>query len=230
MQIAVTRLASKKGNDAEEAAKFGHTVNIVSPLAAEISEKNVEAFLSAANKGVFDAIFFTSAYPAEIVAPRMKPEAFASCRIIAIGPKTSEVLERYGLKTEILPQYYSRAFVPYLGEWIAGKKIGIPRAAVPNTKLMDGIRAAGGEVFEFGCYSLEPTGDLLDVAGSDAILFTSAMSFQKAVLPDVSGMLLMAVGDVTAEAMRAGGVEADVVGDGTLKGTFLALDEYLKRV
>ena len=117
--------------------------------------------------------------------------------------------------------------MPYLGEWIRGKHIGIPRADVPNPALIESISAAGGNAHEFRCYGLEPTGDPLDLQPADAILFTSAMSFVKAKWTPRPGLLVMAIGDITAAAMRNGGTEPTVVGDGSLEGTLKVLNARL---
>ena len=39
----------------------------------------------------------------------------------------------------------------------------------------------------------------------------------------------MAIGDITAAAMRAGGTVPTVVGDGSLEGSLKALNDYLAR-
>lgn len=224
MRLAITRLAEKGGQDNELCASFGHSCGIISPLSAEPDEEVIGAFLAAYNREEFDAVFFTSAYPAEKTAPKMQPN---SCRIISIGPKTAEILERNGINSEILPEFYSKAFVPYLGEWIAGKRIGIPRAAVKNAELIAGIQNAGGIPCEYGCYALRATKEILDVCEYDAVLFTSAKSFTEAIFSDLSGKLLIAIGEVTADAMRSRGAVPAVVGDGSLAGTLAALNRYL---
>lgn len=224
MKIAITRLAEKGGQDAALCASFGHESCIISPLAAVPNTEEIAAFLSAYNSGSFDAVFFTSAYPAEVAAPEMRA---GISRIIAVGPKTAEILRRHGLEAEVLPQFSSKAFVPYLGEWIAKKRIGIPRAAVENENLIAGIKAAGAVPCEYRCYALQATGKALDVSDADAVLFTSARSFTDAVISGLDEKLLIAVGDMTAKAMRNKGVHPDVVGDGSLAGTLAALNWHL---
>ena len=128
-----------------------------------------------------------------------------------------------------MPGFYSRDFVPYLGGWIRGKHIGIPRADVPNPALIDSITAAGGIPHEFRCYGLEPTGEILNTGEADVILFTSAMSFAKAVWTKHPGLMVMAIGDMTAEKMRVAGTKPEVVGDGSLEGSLRALNDYLAR-
>jgi uroporphyrinogen-III synthase len=223
MQIAVTRLAGKEKSDAARCAASGHSCYSVHPLRSEIREEDIAAFVDAVDRGEFDCIFFTSALPAKIIAPRIGRFP----RVIAIGPQTAHELRRFDIDCEVLTSFYSRDFVPYLGDWIRDKRIGIPRADVPNPGLIDAITVAGGIPREFRCYSLEPTGSELDLADAGAILFTSAMSFKKAVWTSRPGLLVMAIGEITAEAMRTGRTDPAIVGNGSLEGTLGALNTYL---
>ena len=223
MKIAVTRLAGKEQSDAARCAASGHSCYSVHPLRSSIHEDEITAFIDAVDRDEFDCIFFTSALPAKLIAPRMS----RSPRVIAIGPQTAKELRQHDIGCEVLTSFYSRDFVPYLGDWIRGKRIGIPRADVPNPGLMDAITAAGGITGEFRCYSLEPTGEKLNLEDAGAILFTSAMSFKKAVWTPHPGLLVMAIGEITAEALRTGGTNPEVVGDGSLEGTLGALNTYL---
>lgn len=222
MKIAVTRLRGKEGSDAARCARYGHECYSVHPLKSEVRQSAVTAFVEAVDRAEFDCLFFTSALPAKLIAPLLNRFP----RVIAIGPQTAKALLRFEIECETLPGFYSRDFVPYLGSWIAGKHIGIPRADVPNPSLLEAIAAAGGIVHEFRCYSLEPTGEDLKLEGADALLFTSAMSFTKAVWIPRPDLLIMAIGKVTAGAMQQGGVSPTVVGDGSLEGTLAALNKY----
>ncbi|WP_321505200.1 uroporphyrinogen-III synthase [uncultured Methanoregula sp.] len=225
MKIAITRLSGKEMSDAARCADFGHTCYSVHPLRSEVRPDVIEEFVTMAVRGEFDAVFFTSALPAKLIAPGIA--RVKGARIIAIGPQTAKELSLHGIESETLPGFYSRDFVPYLGDWIAGKRIGIPRAAVPNPALIDAITDAGGIVREFRCYGLEPTGDALDLIAADAILFTSAMSFTKAVWTPRPNLLVMAIGEMTDAVMQNAGVKPAVVGDGSLEGTLGALNAYL---
>lgn len=224
MRIAITRLAGKEGSDAERCRAFGHRCYSVHPLRSAIRGDVADAFVAAAARKEFDCIFFTSALPAAIIAPRL---AGTTSRVIAIGPRTAAILQQHGIPCETLKSFYSRDFVPYLGSWIAGKRVGIPRADVPNPSLLEAIRSAGGIPAEFRCYELAPTGEPLDLEGADALLFTSAMSFERAVFSRDSVPLFMAIGEVTADRMQRAGIVPEVTGDGSLEGTLFALNEYL---
>jgi uroporphyrinogen-III synthase len=223
MKIAVTRLLGKEKDDAERCALFGHTSYSVHPLRSDINKSEITHFVEAVDRGEFDCLFFTSALPAKIIAPLLNRFP----RVIAIGPQTAKELRHYEIECETMTSFYSRDFVPYLGDWIKGKHIGIPRADVPNPALIDAITGSGGIPHEFRCYGLEPSGESLNLDGADAILFTSAMSFTKAVWTRQPDLLVMAIGDITAAAMRAAGVNPAVVGDGSLEGSMTVLNDYL---
>lgn len=223
MKIAVTRLAGKETEDAARCRASGHTCYAVEPLVAEIRQDLVTRFVEDVELDRFDCLFFSSALPARIIAPRLSRWP----RVVAIGPQTAATLRYFGIACEILPRYYSSAFVPFLGDWIQGKRIGIPRADVPNPRLIGAIRDAGGIPDEVRLYSLTPTGVELDIGTADAILFTSAMSFTSAVWKRPARLLVIAIGESTASAMRKAGVVPDVTGDGSLDGTLRALNAFL---
>ena len=219
MRIAVTRVAEKAGDDAALFKEFGHEAKIISPLAAELHTNIVQQFVLAANDRQFDAIFFTSAYPAEVCAPLLTPGLAKTCRITAIGPKTASVLHQAGILAETLPSFYSRDYVPYLRDWIDGKSVALPRASVPNPELINAIEDAGGIAYEFRIYSLNQNNTVFDVSDCTAILFTSAYSFRSTNPCVYDGLIPLAIGEITADAMQDAGVEPAVVGDGSLEGT-----------
>jgi uroporphyrinogen-III synthase len=224
MLIAVTRLKEKAGKDNDLCKKYGHSCRIVSPMEAEVYTDRVVEFADKVNKNEYDCIFFTSALPAKSIGPLLRRWP----RVIAIGPQTAKTLKEFGIDCEMLPAFYSRDFAPYLGDWIRGKKIGIPRAAVPNPKLMEAIKESGGIPCEVHIYSLKPVNKKLDLEGCGAVLFTSANSFSYSVWNKDSGIIPIAIGEITAERMKEGGVSPSVTGDGSLEGTLSALNEYLK--
>lgn len=223
MRIAITRLAGKDIDDDLRCRKFGHTCYSVSPLRAEMCPDSISQFVSAVHANHFDALFFASAFPAQLIAPRLSRWP----RVIAIGPQTAKTLRHFGIECETLPQYYSRDLVPYLGQWIVGRKIGIPRADVPNPALIEGIRDAGGIPVEVPVYKLIPTNEPLKVDRADALLFTSAMSFKRAVWTHREDIIILAIGTSTAGAMQKFDINPNVVGDGSLEGTLYRLNEYI---
>jgi len=185
----------------------------------------IDLFIQDVKDRKFDCIFFTSALPATHLGPYLQHLPLP--RVIAIGPQTAKALRENGIICEVLYEFYSRAFVPFLGDWIVGKKIGIPRSDAPNEKLMNGIHNAGGFPVEFQIYSLIPTNELLNLENAEAILFTSAMSFKTALWKRREDLILIAIGEITAEAMENAGLIPDVIGDGSLEGTLDELNLFL---
>jgi uroporphyrinogen-III synthase len=226
MKIAVTRVAGKEEKDRDLCSRYGHECTAVSPLRVEVYQDRVDAFLRAANGGEYDGIFFASAVPAGLIGPGLATRP----RVIAIGPQTARVLREAGVPCEVLPSFYSRDLVPYLGGWVKGKRIGIPRADVENEPMIRAIRDAGGIPLEIRCYALIPTGTPLPLGDATALLFTSASSYRTARWERRDGLLLLAIGEITAAAMQAGGDPPPVVGDGSLESTLRALNAYLARV
>jgi len=224
MRIAVTRLSGKEKSDAGRCAQYGHSCYSVHPLRSEINTEIISAFVDAVDRGEFDCLFFTSALPAKLIAPLLNRFP----RVIAIGPQTAKELGRFEIECETLPGFYSRDFVPYLGDWIRKKQIGIPRADVPNPVLLDAIAQAGGIAREFRCYQLIPTGEPFNLEDAEALLFTSAMSYANAVWSSRTDLLVMAIGEITAAAMEKAGTTPVFVGDGSLEGTLAALNTHLK--
>lgn len=224
MIIAVTRLKEKAGKDDMLCKKYGHECRIVSPMKASVYTDKVVEFAERVNKNEFDCLFFTSALPAEAVGPLLQKWP----RVVAIGPQTAKTLKDLGIDCETLPAFYSRDFVPSLGKWIYGKKIGIPRADVPNPGLISAIEESGGICIEVPVYALLPSNEKLALDECEAILFTSANSFTYSVWERKDGIIPVAIGDVTAQRMIQGGVKPLVTGDGSLEGTLIALNEYIK--
>ncbi|MDD1675070.1 MAG: uroporphyrinogen-III synthase, partial [Methanomicrobiales archaeon] len=132
MILAITRLPEKGEEDRAVCRRYGHFCYTVSPLRAEILQDQIRACADAVNQGEYDGLFFSSALPAKILGPLIRRWP----RTIAIGPHTAKTLSAWFEEVETLPSFYSRDFVPYLGEWLRGKNIGIPRADVPNPDLI----------------------------------------------------------------------------------------------
>lgn len=226
MNIAITRLQEKKTDDKERCLRYGHDCYSVSPLFSRHDPDEIDEFVRMVIRREFDCIFFTSALPAAIIAPMLVHIPLP--RVIAIGPQTAKILRSHGVLCEVLPTFYSKAFVPYLGSWIVGKRIGLPRANVPNESLKCAIREAQAEIYEYGCYSLCPTYEPIDLdISTDAILFTSSLSFQACIWKRHPDLITVAIGEITAETMIHAGLKPDIVGDGSLEGTLDEINMYL---
>jgi len=227
MLIAITRHTGAL-EDAALCEKYNHKAKVVSPIKPVKNMGSIESFIKAANGSEFNAIFFPNAYVAEKLGVCINPRLATKVRMIANGPQTAKILHNIGLAAEMLPFFYSKDLVLYLGKWIHEKKIGIPRAGNTYPKLADDILHAGGIPAEYICYDVEKTNEAMDLTGVDAILFTSPTAFSLAKLPKMENIIQMAIGEVTAQEMMYGGHVPAVVGDGSIEGTLKALNAYIQ--
>ncbi len=220
MKIAVTKLREKSEGIHELFRRYGHEALIISTMtAAYPSDPAPLARLAKmASTGALDILIFTSALGVDKLFERRFPAK--KVRIVSVGPKTAKKVEEYGFSSEVIEEFSSDRFANHLGK-IQGKTVGIARAEVPNPELIRSLEAMGATVVEAPAYRLEPAGcisdDVLDEA--DAVIFTSAMSFEYSNFhtDGKRKLILAAIGEKTAEAMREHGFSPEIVGDGTLE-------------
>ena len=227
MLIAITQHAGAVDDNAI-CEKYNHKARIVCPVKPVKNQQEIDAFVTAVNNCEFDAVFFPSAFSAEKVGPLVNPRLATKVRMIANGPQTARDLHNIGLAAEMLPFFYSRDLIPYLGKWIRGKRIAIPRAGITYPKLAEEIKEAGGIPVEYKCYDIIATNEELNLDGCGAVLFTSPAAFALAKLPKLDREItFIAIGEVTADEMMYHGTIPTVVGDGSIEGTIKALNATL---
>ncbi len=233
MKIAVTKLEEKSEGIPLLFRRYGHEAVIVSTMRA-VPPSDPAPLLHLADmvsNNKIDILIFTSALGVEKLFERLKEicvhlRSSAVCklipknvRIVSVGPKTAEKVEKYGIKSETIEKFSSENFAQYLGD-IRGKTIGIARAEVPNPELIRSLSSKGAAIIEAPVYRLvrgrNIAGALKDV---DAIIFTSAKSFEFSGFKHdhAKSIKVIAIGKKTADAMRKCGIPPDFVGDGTLE-------------
>ncbi len=231
MKIAVTKLKEKSEGIHELFARCGHEAFIISTMHASLPT-DTGPFIHLCgmlSENRIDILVFTSALGVEKLFERIRPGK--NVRIVSVGPKTADKVESYGFSSEVIANFSSDNFAQYLGD-IEGKTIGIARAEVPNPQLTESLNSKGATVIEAPAYRLEPEGkDIRDtLKGMDAVIFTSAKSFESSGFDQHSAKKLkvIAIGNRTAEAMQKNGIIPDFVGNGTLENCIELLS--LKRV
>ncbi len=151
--------------------------------------------------------------------------ALAPCRLVAIGPATAEALESHGLHADIVPDRYVAegviAALQRLGG-LAGTRFLLPRAEQAREVLPDALRAAGAVVDVVACYRTvpeeAPAAEILEriKAGDvDCVTFGSSSTVENflSLIPAETlkahpGVLLAAIGPVTARTLSRHGLEA----------------------
>lgn len=199
----------------------------------------------------YDYAMFTSVNALKYFMARMEelgkaPSALAGVRIVCVGPKTAELLVRYGLKADIVPRQYKAEGVldALAGEDVSGRSFLFPRAESAREELPEGLRARGANVVLVTVYrTVAPDVDpeyvrtLFDGGRVSAIIFTStstAVNFvsmvgEKAV-GYLNGVCVACIGSVTGKACEDLGIHVDVMpGEYTVGALFDALTNYLVR-
>jgi uroporphyrinogen III methyltransferase/synthase len=135
-------------------------------------------------------IIFTSVNGVEAVCDRcgsikaLKTESFP--HLAAIGPKTAEALQEYGLSADFVPEeYVAEAILPGLGE-LSDKWVLLPRAEIARQVLPEAIAMRGGIAHEIAVYktlpaALEAEGLQALKQGVDVVTLTSPSAVQNFV-------------------------------------------------
>jgi uroporphyrinogen-III synthase len=248
-RIVITRAAAQSDTLAKELSGRG-AIPMVIPLVAFAEPKDF-APLDAAIAGIaqFDWMILTSAEAVRSLAKRSEQLKRAVARsgkdlqVACVGPVTAEAARNAGLRVEYIAETHSGAgLAEELGNRLRAKKIFLPRSDRANPDLPAALRRHGAMVTEVIAYRTVRPSDvdeekLMQMAGgeADAILFFSPSAMHHFVKlidrPQLRGLqgktAIMAVGPVTASALRECGFERiAVAGETTAAAVVEALEEY----
>jgi uroporphyrinogen III methyltransferase / synthase len=137
------------------------------------------------------------------IAQRAQEQAFAAPSITIVGP-VAALADR----------------LAWLGERpLAGRRVAVLRARPQASPLAARLRALGADVIEAPAIAIEPLdAQLPDLAGYDLLCVTSPNGVARLLelvrdARALAGPRIAAIGPGTAAALRAGGIEPDVVPD-----------------
>jgi len=187
----------------------------------------------------------------EIGQTQQLREGLAKSCVIAVGPKTAETVEQYGVRVGLVPPKYSgEGLLEALKDIdLADKKIRIPRTSNAPPMLSVALKARGADVEEIYVYeSGLPVDEGLktkfyeDLTSGriDAVLFGSGLSAknlfkmlaEKVAMETIRKIIAekvttVAIGPTTAEALRGLDVRVDVVPEDYLfESALSALAKY----
>ena len=248
-RIVITRAAVQSEALARELSARG-AIPVVLPL---VSFADPEDFapLDAAIAEIqrFDWIIFTSAQAVRAVVKRGEElkrsliQSGSKLRIASVGPVTAEAARQARLRVDYVAETHTgAALAEELGNRLQGAKVFLPRSDRANQGLPPALKRHGARVTEVIAYrTLRPTdvdqrnlGRISEVA-ADAVLFFSPSAVQH--FAELFGgqqlralqdkLAVMAVGPVTANALRGAGVRRIVLAKETTAGSVVeALEEY----
>ena len=204
------------------------------------------------NLSSYDYAVFTSANSVRFLLLRMAElgrglEGLRRLRIVAIGPKTAQALEKNGLKADVVPdEFVAEGTVSALSrEGVGGRKFLYPRAETAREVLPDALRKAGAVVDVAVAYrTIAPKG--LDGIIKDAlagdmptvITFTSSSTVRNfldaaakagAAGKALSGAAIVCIGPVTAKTAEDAGLKVSIIPrEYTAESMFSAIIDYFK--
>jgi uroporphyrinogen-III synthase len=248
-RIVITRAAAQSEALAVQLSAHGAIPSLL-PLVA-FAEPEDFAPLDKAIRQVehFDWVIFTSGQAVRAVVGRSKQLDAAlerrgsKLQIATVGPASAEAVRQAGLPVEYVSNIHNGvALTQELGERLHGRTVLLPRSDRANPDLPAALKAHGALLTEVVAYrTLQPSDvDKLNLgrisAGeADAILFFSPSAVQH-YAELASGeqlrklhdrVVIIAVGPVTASALREAGVERMVVAaDTTVASVIQVLEQH----
>ncbi|MDK2986025.1 MAG: uroporphyrinogen methyltransferase / synthase [Clostridia bacterium] len=199
----------------------------------------------------FKWIVFTSVNGVNFFFQRLKyhgkdVRSLGNARLVAIGPKTKEELERYGLNIDFVPEEYrAEAIIEGLeAKNLTGEKILLPRADIARKVLPEKLKELGAHVEEVAAYrtvcatsNKEEVVNMLQEGKIDVITFTSSSTVKNFISllegHDLAGLLknikLASIGPITTQTAQKNGLNIDIEAkEYTLDGLLQSIVEFYK--
>ena len=197
----------------------------------------------------YDWIVFTSVNGVEAFFQRLRAlngdaRSLKGVKIGAIGPATSEALQKHGVYADYLPDVYtSDGLVAGLeNQNIGGSRFLLPRADIAGRELAEGIARLGAEVHEVTVYRTVMPGEVPPKAKQmildgeiDVVTLTSPSTITNllSLMGDQRGFVQRAtiacIGPVTAAEAAGAGLAVDIVAkEHTIAGLVEATERYFQ--
>jgi uroporphyrinogen III methyltransferase/synthase len=231
-RVLITRARSQASTFAKKIEFLGGepwefpTIEIVPPDDFIPMDKAIERIES------YDWLILTSVNGVQYFMERMKQlkadiRRLHNTKIVAIGPKTREEIEKNGVFCEFMPEeFVAEAIIEvFKDQDIIGKNVLLPRADIARKVLPETLKIMGANVDEVVAYkTVEGVGDsselvkMLEAKKIDVITFTSSSTVKNFVKKlgnkDIStildGVLVASIGPITSATAKELGLQVDV--------------------
>jgi len=221
-------------------------------------EKIVDEFLSALADGDPDYSVFMSSKAVSLLFETAKKVgkfeelqlAIANTIVLAVGPKTKDVLEKENVKVAYMPQRYSSVGIGEIFTKLnaVGKKVIVPRSGASTTFLKDLLEKIGLHVTELYLYDVcafrdtsqwNEFRDIFSQDKVDGIIFTSASSVraffeimtkdhdENQLVDMLHKTMVVSIGPFTADELKKFNVKNVVADVHTILGSFDVLVKAL---
>lgn len=176
-------------------------------------------------RGSWDWIVFTSRHGVigwwrGLHRDGLDARAAAGARIAAIGPATAAALRRVGLRADLVPRVHRAeslvgALAPHLG---SGRRVLHPCGTRARLETRVGLERTGAEVLDLVVYTTEASAPAPALrrrvaSGLDYLLLHSPSAVHSVVAHGLvpAGVVLVCLGQTTADAVRSHGLAPDIV-------------------
>jgi uroporphyrinogen III methyltransferase/synthase len=208
------------------------TIEVVPPVSYEELDKSID------NIDAYDWLIFTSRNGVKYFFKRFFDRDrdirdLKGIKICAIGSKTEKEIKKYGIKTDLIPdEFRAEGLIKLIqeiegsrGKGLGGVKFLLPRAEVAREIFPEKIRELGGEIdipVTYRTIKPESRGKrlrrFLKEGRISVATFTSAATFTnfREIMGEdadelLKGVVIAAIGPVTARAIKKAGLCADIV-------------------
>jgi uroporphyrinogen-III synthase len=247
--ILVTRQREQAGEMIREIGLRGGNAVVIPMIATAPPPSWAECDAAIGRLGAFDVIAFTSVNAVESFIGRahvlgVPPAALARLPAVAVGDATASALERSGVTVMLVPgEFAGSSLASALGDSLSGKRVLFPRGNLAREAVPGALREKGAVVETVTVYVTSgPEGIDAErfvrrvLSGEfDVVTFASpsaAVNFGglfraedlKAV-PDHARIAV--IGPSTADAVRALGLQADIMArESTSGGLIRGIEEF----
>jgi uroporphyrinogen III methyltransferase/synthase len=208
-------------------------------LHALAADDGILEALRGVREHAWDCLVFTSPAGVQtffelLLVQGMDSRCLGGCRIAAIGSGTSNALRAHGLLADFVPEAYNGiALGTLLAEQLSdGSRVLIPRSKLGNPKLISAMEERGQmlgkhflirdlPIYDTAEQSLAPE-ELPGLSDVSGVFFTSASTvrgfLKKYSSSDVEGLTALCIGEMTAEAARAAGMQVMIAEEASVEG------------
>ncbi len=213
----------------------------VTAIAEPLDTGALDAAVLALAQGDFEWVGFTSVTAVAAVLDRaeqlrLHPVVPADTRIAAVGPATARALRAAGLPVDLVPDTAGSA-ATLAAIWPAphsGDSVLLPRSSIAANTLPDALSGAGFRVRAVDAYRTvglpvpAAVADDLAAGAFDAIVFSSPSTVDPfAGCSSGRELLVVAIGEATATAARAIGLEPVLAAEPTDAAVLATLVDHL---
>ncbi|GLI36275.1 uroporphyrinogen-III C-methyltransferase [Desulforhabdus amnigena] len=250
-RIVVTRAREQASDFKSILSKLGAhciefpTIEIQPPFSWEPLD-NAISRLSTYDWAIFTSVNGVKFFMERLWAAGHDVRELKGVRLATIGPKTSEALEKFGLRPDLVPTEYRAESVleGLAGEDLAGKRFLMPRALVARDILPRTLCEKGAQVDVVPAYQTvlpehrsEEILDRLRRSEIHCVTFTSSSTvanffslFQREeILPLLRKTAVACIGPITAQTAEEHGLATDIMpSEYTIEGLVQSIRSYFE--